>query len=231
MNKNNARYVITNDGKVQINSNYIIDPIEFAQTSRDARGNILKTIPPYDQTPNVMSRPIFDAKSNFITDYCQQLLSSPGLVVSMLQDILNNKFDIQTMTLLLQKYADEVVQHLLDILLRFLGEIKDCLNDFVKVHPLVSLPVGALQFLINYLEMMAKDMAMNLMTLLRTCFDVNNDVNRQFLYNLKEKFQKWIKDKMDLLKAQDDAMTIDIRDKTKERTYCAICEGYFYETK
>lgn len=229
LNDNNARFIINSDGKVSINSNYIIDPTEFSTLSSAERSTILIDLPPPQSSVSVAT---FEQNQSTIISTLRGFKIAGAVVpttVNIVRDILQNANDVQTMALILQKYAAKIIEKVLTILIDFINNIGlTIIEHFKKVFPFISLPVGVLQFLKTILEEMANSLNLDLDVFLNTCFDSNGKVQRQFIYELSEKITVWITEKVSQVVQRDEQqMEID-NDISTRKIDCDVCNGYYY---
>lgn len=233
LNKQGARYTITPDGRVQLNSNYIIDPMEFSTLSKSDRTNVLKGLPPRQTTPT--GTPRVDVSANTfnktlasVTEFSSSVLINPHLINSIVQDILKNKLDLETISGLLTEFSNNVIQSILNILVQFLGEIQESLQrDYNRLYPLVNIGIGALQFLINHIKNLARTSQIDFEPFLATLFNHDGSVNIYFVQAVRRDFTNWTRARLESLQS---SLFIErgYTNVVKQRHQCEICKGYYY---
>lgn len=230
LNQNGARFTITPEGKVILNSAHVIDPMEFSSMSSSDRVGVLSGLPELQPTLTVDN---FDTKKSFINNWFVNFIRSnvkvSGLALTIATDIVKTNFDMDTLTCLLGKYTEELIRILLELLFGFLQSVKDVLiNDFKEVFPFVSFPVGSLQFIMKVVTEMSESLGIPLPDFLKTCFNNDGTINKAFAEVLLNELQLWIITKLTQLRTQSVGPFIQGR---KIRKDCDKCKGYFFQTE
>lgn len=211
----------------------MIDPMEFSTLNKSDRTNVIKGLPPRQTTPTGtprvnVSANTFNKTLATVTEFSSSVLLNPQLINRIVQDILRNRLDLETISGLLSEYSDNVIQSILNILVQFLGEIQESLQrDFNRLYPLVNIGIGALQFLINHIKNLASSSFIDFEPFLATLFNHDGSVNIYFVQGVRRAFTNWTRAKLESLQS---SLLIErgIPNVVKQKHQCEICKGYYY---
>ncbi|GLV44780.1 pastrel [Carabus blaptoides fortunei] len=236
MNKQNARYTITSDGQIKINSNYIVDPMEFSTLNKNARSDVLRNLPARQATPAAGGVPksgipssTFKSTLASVSEFSSSILLNPELIGKLAKEILSSKVDLETISALLSEFTTVVTRSIFDILVKLLDELSEFVQrDFSKLYPMVHIGVGVLQFIISHIRERARSFQIDFKDFLSTFFDHDGKINILQLQQLAREFRDWLKAKIESLKSSFGAET-RATNVVKQLRNCDICNGYYYD--
>lgn len=188
LNKSGARYIINQNGQIQINGLYTVDPLEFASVSRNERIGVLSSLPPRQLTAT-MSPEIFNARNNFISDNMLGRLTNMSLLLGITETASITGGNVsESITALLQDFSEENILQLMEVFPNFINSLShELINTARQLHPLVSIVVICLQFLLHFIQNTADVLGIDFE---RTLTIINDD---NYLTRLVQEFTGWLR--------------------------------------
>lgn len=186
--------------------------------------------------PTPMSTPVHSPKSplsitDFTKKHCSVLTYVDGYLKTYGSSDIETWFgdprDLESIALLLRDYDDEIVSDVIRLLLRFIPNITSELCDgFHALFPFVSIIVGALQYLMKYVENLAEEASITFGNILLTFFDHDGTVNEVFVRQFFDSFRKWFGKKTEDVNERRGNVNSEKVAKKKER--CTVCRGVYF---
>ncbi|XP_044727793.1 uncharacterized protein LOC123291542 isoform X2 [Chrysoperla carnea] len=245
-NENNARFTVSPDGKIQVNTNMLIDSSEFATMSVASKQNLFANLPENPvNAPNVVRTT--NPQSNVInsSQFRNELLQF-GISIGKIalryspnvEQIVNEIFNY---------FESDIREKLEDVLSYIHTKINDLTDDIQRIFRYTDQILVVLQFLFQYLEeylrIYGSNQTMNINfcdvkpnALLRSIF-TNKDKVLKFIFIIKtmdktfideiiESFREWIQFCMQKFWSKYRKMMNEISESIQND--CPICKGVYY---
>lgn len=214
---------------MEINSNYLIDPIEFSTLTSTERANILSSLPSPQQSISITVEK-YEMNQAIVKDILKTVLNKVPICVSILKKISNGDLE-SAFAILLEGFAANVIKKLLTILFNLLPSIKvQIIEEFERIFPFVSLPIGLLQFIIYFMKKVCEELGLNLDVYLNTYFDKDGNILPGGIQLLTDEIIKWIRNKIVNLKAVTLTQITHDTNTSRIQMKCNNCSGFYFVT-
>lgn len=241
-NENNARFTVSPDGKIQVNTNLLIDSSEFATMSVASKQNLFANLPENPvNAPNVVRTTHVINSSQFRNELLQFGITIGKITLKYspnVEKIVNEIFNY---------FEPDIREKLEDVLSYIHTKINDLTDDIKRIFRYTDQILVILQFLFQYLEeylrIYGSNQTMNINlcdvqpnALLRMIF-TNQDKVLKFIFIIKkmdktfideiiESFRKWIQFCMQTFLSKYRKMKNEISESIQND--CPICKGVYY---
>lgn len=218
LNRGGPRYITDDEDKIKINNAYILDP------------SVIETMTKSKTEPKEANVNITDFTKKLVTviNTVQKIVDSGDEQSSQIIDnYFNSPLDLESFALFTCPFDSETVVDLLKVMVVFLGNVpQDMAEEFTRLYPFVSVTVGALQYLLKYVENLAEEVGVSFENILWTFYNHNNTINEKFAQQVFGGFHDWLRDRAKEFELQK--QRVDPPQVPKLQKLCCECNGTYF---